>query len=121
MARAPPGATLAAVTERPSIREDPALRLALALLLAISLSAAPVVAAPPGAPGAKAIARADALAAKWGRCPTAASAQRILIQAKRTTAPRPRARRARAALRSWTEVSRVCARPVDQPIVIVSA
>ncbi|MBJ7457379.1 MAG: hypothetical protein JHC74_15105 [Thermoleophilia bacterium] len=44
----------------------------------------------------------------------------MLDQARRTTAPVPRVRRARAALRAWTAVARECARPVDQPQVIVS-
>lgn len=87
------------------------------------IGAAPLVAAPsspPPAPGDAAIARAEALAAQWGRCPTARPAQRVLDQARRTTAPVPRVRRARAALRAWTAVARECARPVDQPQVIVS-
>jgi len=94
--------------------------LVIALLLAalaVPLSAAP---APPPAPAAVAIARAETLAARWGRCPTARPAQRLLDQARRTTAPVPRVRRARAAVRAWTEVARACSQPVDQPAVIVS-
>lgn len=115
-------ATLGIVTERPPHREDPVLRTALAIALMLTALVAPLSAAPapPPAPGDAAIARADALAAHWGRCPTARPAERVLDQARRTTAPVPRVRRARAALRAWTEVARVCAQPVDQPTVTVS-
>ncbi len=103
--------------------EGSVLRSALVIALLLAALAGPVSAAPapPPAPGAAVIARAEALAAQWGRCPTARPAQRVLDQARRTTAPVPRVRRARAALRAWTEVARVCAQPVDQPTVIVSA
>jgi hypothetical protein len=103
--------------------EEPVLRLALVTALVLAALAVPALAgAAPGsaASGAREIARSEALAAQWGRCPTARPAQRALDQAKRTTAPAPRARRARAALRSWTEVARVCAQPVAQPTVTVS-
>lgn len=72
------------------------------------------------APGDAAIAKATSLSQQWGRCPTARPAHRLLAQAVRTTKPRPRARRARVALRAWTEVARVCSRPVDQPTVTLS-
>lgn len=116
-------ATLGIVTERPSHREDPVLRSALVIALLLAVIAGPAAAAPAPAPvatGSAAIARAQALAQQWGRCPTARPAQRLLDQAVRTTRPVPRARRARAALRAWTDVARVCAQPVDQPTVIVS-
>lgn len=99
------------------------MRLVLLIALLLVVSAAPLAAAPapaPPAPGAALIVRAEALAAQWGRCPTARPAHRVLDQARRTTAPVPRVRRARAALRSWTAVARECARPVAQPEVIVS-
>lgn len=99
------------------------LRLVLLIALLLAASAGPLVGAPtspPPAPGDAMIARAEALAAQWGRCPTARPAQRVLDQARRTSAPVPRVRRARAALRAWTAVARECARPVDQPQVIVS-
>jgi hypothetical protein len=81
------------------------------LLLFPALGAAG--ASPP--PGAAALARAEALAQKWGRCPTARRAHRLLAIAEATTAPKPRARRARAALRAWTDVAHACSQPVDQP------
>ncbi len=95
------------------------LRPVLVIALVLAALAAPVLAAPPPpAPGAAAIMRAEALSARWGRCPTARPAQRLLDVAERTTAPRPRVRRARAALRAWTAVARDCAQPVDQPTVV---
>jgi hypothetical protein len=94
------------------------LRFALAIALTLTLTlAAPALSAPPPP---QALARAEALAAHWDRCPTAATAERVLDQARRPNAPVPRARRARAALRAWTEVARVCSQPVDQPTVTVS-
>lgn len=93
------------------------MRTALVLALLFAALAAPLSAT--SAPGDASIARAEALASHWGRCPTARPAQRVLDQARRTAAPVPRARRARAALRAWTEVARVCAQPVDQPVVTV--
>ncbi len=122
----PPGArrgNLPHVTDRPSHREPP-LRTVLALLLVALAALIPALgaAAPASAaPGDAAIARAGTLATQWGRCPTARPAHRVLAQARRTEAPRPRARRAHAALRAWTEVARVCARPVPQPRVIPPA
>ena len=95
------------------------MRLAFATTLMLAALTVPALgAAPP--PGSAAIAQAQALAVEWDRCPTARPAQRLLAQARQTTAPAPRARRARAALRAWTEVARVCSQPVDQPTVIVS-
>jgi hypothetical protein len=88
---------------------------ALALALAVPALERPVAAA--AASGDAAIARAAALADRWGRCPTARPAHRALARARRTAAPRPRARRARVALRSWRSVARECSRPVDQPTV----
>lgn len=70
------------------------------------------------APGDALLARAEALSQQWGRCPTARPAHRVLAEARRTTEPRPRVRRARAALRAWTGVAEQCARPVPQPTVI---
>jgi len=70
------------------------------------------------APATAALATAEALSVQWGRCPTSRPAHRVLAQARRADAPRPRARRANAALRSWTEVARVCSQPVPQPVVI---
>lgn len=92
------------------------MRLALALVFILCLLAPGLAAAAP-TPTARIIGEAGALEARWGRCPTAPPAARILEQARRSTAPVPRARRARAALRAWTEVARVCALPVDQPTV----
>lgn len=90
------------------------------MLLFLAAAALPGAAAGTPPSGSTAIARAEVLAAQWGRCPTAPPAQRVLDQARRTTAAVPRARRARAALRAWTTVARVCAQPVDPPVVIVS-
>ena len=87
--------------------------VALAALVPALTGASPVAAAP----GDVALARAEALSAQWGRCATSRPAHRALAQARRTTAARPRAARARVALRSWTEVARGCARPVPQPVV----
>ncbi len=97
-----------------------ALITALVALAAI-LPASALAASPAPAPKAgteAALAKAGALQQQWGRCPTARPAHAVLAQARRTTAAAPRAKRARAALRSWTEVSRVCATPVPQPVVI---
>jgi hypothetical protein len=69
------------------------------------------------APGDAIIARAHDLAGKWGRCPTARPAARVLALAERTKAPRPRVRRARAALGAWKAVARDCAQPVAEPTV----
>ena len=91
------------------------LALLLALLAAISLPTALSTAAP--APGAADIARATALSHEWGRCPTARPAARVLAQAVRTEKPRPRVRRARAAVRAWTVVAAECSRPVAMPTV----
>lgn len=85
----------------------------LAALVPALASASPAAAAP----GDAAIARAHTLSVQWGRCPTARPAGRVLAQARRTEAPRPRVLRARAALRAWTEVARVCSQPVPQPVV----
>lgn len=96
------------------------LRIALLMALVFAALAAPALGGAASAPGSADIARADALAAQWGRCPTARPAQRALDRAKRTTAPQPRARRARAAVKLWTQVAKVCSQPVPQPTVIVS-
>lgn len=69
------------------------------------------------APGDAAIAKATSLSQQWGRCPTARPAARLLAQAVRTTETSARARRARVALRAWTEVARECAAPVAMPTV----
>lgn len=69
------------------------------------------------APGDAIIARAHDLAGKWGRCPTARPAAQALALAERTKAPRPRVRRARAALGAWNTVARDCAQPVAEPTV----
>lgn len=69
------------------------------------------------APGDALLARAGALSQQWGRCPTARPAHRVLSVARRTSAPRPRVRRARAAVRRWHAVARECSRPVPQPTV----
>ena len=95
------------------------MRLAFVIALMLATLSVPALGAG-SAPGSAAIAEAEALAVQWDRCPTARPAQRLLVQARQTTAPAPRARRARAALRAWTEVARVCSQPVDQPTVIVS-
>ena len=92
----------------------PRLLVALAILGSIAV---PGVGAPSPAPGDALIARAQELAGTWGRCPTARPAARVLAQAERTVAPRPRVRRARAAVRAWHAVARECAQPVDQPTV----
>jgi hypothetical protein len=96
----------------------PSLLLAVpaaAAALAIGAIGAPQPAA--AAPGDALIARAGALADQWGRCPTARPAHRVLAAARRTERPRPRVRRARAALRAWNGVAEACARPVPQPTV----
>lgn len=92
------------------------MRLALALVLTLCL-ALPGLGLGAPTSTARLIAEASALEARWGRCPTAPPAARILEQARRSGAPVPRARRARAAVRAWTEVARVCSLPVDQPTV----
>jgi hypothetical protein len=69
------------------------------------------------AAGDSLLARAEALSQQWGRCPTARPAHRVLAEARRTSEPRPRVRRARAALRAWSAVAQECARPVPQPTV----
>jgi len=99
---------------RPLRRSLPRLAASLAALALLPLGGA--LAGPP-APGGAAIASAEALAAEWGRCPTARPAHRVLARAKATREARPRARRARAAVRAWEGVARDCARPVDQPTV----
>jgi hypothetical protein len=91
------------------------LAIVLAALAAIAPLAVAGAAAP--APGDALIAQARELAGDWGRCPTARPAARVLAQAERTSAPRPRVRRARAAVRAWHGVARDCARPVPQPTV----
>ena len=97
------------------------MRLAVILIAMVSLGLAPALAgaASPSAAASADIARAQALSAQWGRCPTARPAQSILDLATRTTAPRLRATRARSAVRAWTTVATVCSAPVDQPTVIV--
>jgi hypothetical protein len=74
-------------------------------------------AAPAPAPGDAAIAKATSLSQQWGRCPTARPAARLLARAVRTTEAKPRARRARVALRAWNQVARDCAVPVAMPTV----
>jgi len=91
--------------------------LILALLHAAVLPAALAASPAAPAPGDAAIARASALQSQWGRCPTAPPAARVLAQARATTKPVPRAKRARAALRAWTTVARQCAAPVAMPQV----
>ena len=93
---------------------DHRIRLLLALVLSAAI-AIPAVAS--AAPGDAAIAKATSLSHQWGRCSTARPAARLLAQAVATTADRPRARRARAALRAWNEVARECAIPVAMPSV----
>lgn len=91
------------------------LAIVLAALAVIAPLAVAGTAAP--APGDALIAQARELAGHWGRCPIARPAARVLAQAERTAAPRPRVRRARAAVRAWQAVARDCARPVPQPTV----
>ena len=86
-------------------------------IAALASLAAPGIRASAPAPGDAIIARAHELAGVWGRCPTARPAAQVLALAERTKAPRPRVRRARAALRAWHAVARECAEPVDQPTV----
>lgn len=88
--------------------------VALAVLAPLAVSGA---GAPEPAPGDALIARAHVLAGQWGRCPTARPAARVLARAERTAAPRPRVRRARAAVRAWQAVASECAQPVPQPTV----
>ena len=100
--------------------DDVAHRLVIAVVGIVALASigGPGVASSsaPG-PGDAIIARAQDLAGKWGRCPTARPAARVLALAERTTAPRPRVRRAKVALAAWHSVARECAQPVDQPTV----
>jgi len=98
-------------------RKDRRIRLLLALVLTAAIGMPAMASA---APGDAAIAKATSLSHQWGRCPTARPAARLLAQAVRTTEARPRARRARAALRAWTGVARACSQPVDQPTVTSS-
>ncbi|MGE3138805.1 MAG: hypothetical protein AB7I08_13285 [Thermoleophilia bacterium] len=91
--------------------------VALAAILPASAVAASSAPAPRAGTEAT-LALAGSLQKQWGLCPTARPAHKVITQARRTTAATPRAKRAKAALRSWTEVARVCATPVPQPIVI---
>jgi hypothetical protein len=95
------------------------LVIAVAGIAALASIAVPggVAAASAPAPGDAIITRARDLADKWGRCPTARPAAQVLALAERTKAPRPRVRRARAALGAWNSVARECAQPVAQPTV----
>lgn len=97
------------------------MRLALILIATLAIGLAPALAgaATPPVSASANIAKAQALSVQWGRCPTARPAQSILDLAKRTTAPTPRATRARSAVRAWTTVAKVCSAPVAQPTVIV--
>ncbi len=95
-------------------------RTALVLIAALAIGLVPALAGAAPSPRAVAaadIARADALSAQWGRCPTARPAHRILALAKRTRKPALRATRARSSVRGWRTVARVCAQPVPQPSV----
>ena len=108
------------VTERPTAPEGSVLGTVLVIALMVAALATPVAATRrPLRRGRQR--RAQALAHRWGRCPTAPVRRSASShQAERSTRPLPRVRRAHAALRAGTEVARVCARPVDQPTVIVS-
>lgn len=86
---------------------------------AVAIPALLGVGAATAAPGDALLARADALAQQWGRCPTSRPAHRLLVRAHQTTRPALRVRRARASLRAWTAVAAECARPVPQPTVNV--
>ena len=99
--------------------EDVANRLVIAVvgIAALASVAVPGLASSAPAPGDAMIARAHDLAGKWGRCPTARPAAQVLALAERTKAPRPRVRRARAALGAWNAVARDCAQPVAEPTV----
>ncbi len=101
--------------------EDVAHRLVIAVvgIAALASVAVPGLASSSSAPapGDAIIARAHDLAGKWGRCPTARPAAQVLALAERTTAPRPRVRRARAALGAWNSVARECSQPVAEPTV----
>ena len=84
--------------------EDVADRLVIAVvgIAALASLAVPGLASSSApAPGDAIIARAHDLAGTWGRCPTARPAAQVLALAERTKAPRPRVRRARAALGAW--------------------
>jgi len=90
----------------------------LAVTAALAVPASPGAAAP--AAGEVALRDAAALAATWGRCPTARPAHRALAQAKRL----PRSRRAPAALRAraaWRTVRAECSAPVALPTAVPSA
>jgi hypothetical protein len=95
------------------------LVIAVVGIAALASIAVPGVASSSSAagPGDAMIARAQSLAGKWGRCPTARPAAQVLALAERTKAPRPRVRRARAALGAWNTVARECSQPVAQPTV----
>ena len=94
------------------------LVIAVVGLAALAPLAVPGLAASSArSPGDAIIARAQDLAGQWGRCPTARPAAQALALAERTKAPRPRVRRARAALGAWNAVARDCAQPVAQPTV----
>ncbi len=88
-----------------------------ALLLAAVLPAALAASPAAKAPGDAAIQKATALQREWGRCPTARPAARLLAQARATTRPVPRAKRARVALQAWNQVARDCRAPVPMPEV----
>lgn len=109
------------VTDRRPARKEPPLRTALAIVLVALAALAPALAgaapASPSTAGDRTIARAEALSAHWGRCPTSRPAHRALAAARRTAAPHARVKRARAAVRAWTAVAADCSQPVAQPTV----
>jgi len=94
-----------------------ALLVTVAATATLALGAAVGTQPAVAAPGDALLSRAEALSQQWGRCPTARPAHRVLAVARRTSAPRPRVRRARAALRAWNGVAEACSRPVPQPAV----
>jgi len=90
--------------------------LIAAVLAAVIL--VPVASAAPQ-PSQRALAQARALAAEWGRCPTARPANALLRQAERARATRPRVALARKAVGAYERVASECIMPVDMPSIVI--
>jgi hypothetical protein len=103
-------------------RTSPRRRLRPLLLVAVAALLLALVASRPAAAASsptQAMAQARALAADWGRCPTARPANSLLRRAERTRAQKERARLARRAVGAYEKVADECILPVDEPRVTV--
>lgn len=96
----------------------PLLLAAVATLFALGAVARPATAA---VSPAQAIAQARAMAADWGRCPTARPANALLHRAERARGQKDRARLAQRAVGAYERVAQECILPVDEPRVVVPA